>query len=43
MIGQGGRDISMSTIEKIIAEAEEVIISGIKKESQFTDLKEELI
>ena len=43
MIGQGGRDISMSTIEKIIAEAEEVIRSGIKKESQFTDLKEELI
>lgn len=43
MIGQGGRDVPMSTIEKIISDAEEVMRSGIKIESQFTDLKEELI
>jgi len=43
MIGQGGRDIPMSTIEKIVSDAEEVMRSGIKIESQFTDLKEELI
>jgi pyruvate ferredoxin oxidoreductase alpha subunit len=43
MIGHGGRDIPMSTIEKIVADAEEVMRSGIRTESQFTDLKEELI
>lgn len=43
MMGQGGRDVPMSTIEKIISDAEEVMRSGIKIESQFTDLKEELI
>jgi pyruvate ferredoxin oxidoreductase alpha subunit len=43
MIGHGGRDIRMSTIEKIISEAQEVMKSGIKVESQFTDLREELV
>ncbi|MDK2833720.1 MAG: pyruvate ferredoxin oxidoreductase alpha subunit [Methanolobus sp.] len=43
MMGQGGRDVPMSTIEKIISDAEEVMRSGIKIESQFTDLKEELV
>jgi pyruvate ferredoxin oxidoreductase alpha subunit len=33
----------MSTIEKIISEAQEVMKSGIKVESQFTDLREELV
>ena len=43
MIGHGGRDIRMSTIENIISEAQEVMKSGIKVESQFTDLREELL
>jgi pyruvate ferredoxin oxidoreductase alpha subunit len=43
MIGHGGRDIKTDTIEKIVAEAEEVIKTGIKIENQFTDLKEELL
>lgn len=43
MIGHGGRDIRISTIEKIISEAKEIIKSGIKVESQFTDVKEELV
>jgi pyruvate ferredoxin oxidoreductase alpha subunit len=43
MIGHGGRDIRMSTIEKIISEAEEVMKTGIKLESQFTDVREELL
>jgi pyruvate ferredoxin oxidoreductase alpha subunit len=43
MIGHGGRDIRMSTIEKIISDAQEVMKSGIKVESQFTDLREELV
>ncbi len=43
MIGHGGRDIRMSTIEKIISEAQEVMKSGIKIESQFTDVREELV
>ena len=43
MVGQGGRDIKVSTIEKIIDDAQEVMKSGIKIESQFTDVKEELL
>jgi pyruvate ferredoxin oxidoreductase alpha subunit len=43
MIGHGGRDIRMCTIEKIISEAQEIMKSGIKIESQFTDVREELI
>jgi pyruvate ferredoxin oxidoreductase alpha subunit len=43
MIGHGGRDIPMSTMEFIVEEAKKVIDSGITVESQFTDLKEELL
>jgi pyruvate ferredoxin oxidoreductase alpha subunit len=43
MIGHGGRDIKIDTIEKIIDEATDVMKTGIKIESQFTDVKEELI
>jgi pyruvate ferredoxin oxidoreductase alpha subunit len=43
MIGHGGRDIRMSTIENIISEAQEVMKTGIKLESQFTDVREELL
>ncbi len=43
MIGHGGRDIPVGTIENIIDEAKGVISSGIKVESQFTDVREELI
>lgn len=43
MIGHGGRDIPMSTMEAIVDEAKKVIDSGITVESQFTDLKEELL
>ncbi|NYT19473.1 MAG: pyruvate ferredoxin oxidoreductase [Methanosarcinales archaeon] len=43
MIGHGGRDIPVETIENIIDEAKKVIDSGITVESQFTDLKEELL
>jgi pyruvate ferredoxin oxidoreductase alpha subunit len=43
MIGHGGRDITMSSIEKIIDDAKAVMKTGIKIESQFWDLKEELI
>jgi pyruvate ferredoxin oxidoreductase alpha subunit len=43
MIAHGGPDIRMSTIEKIISEAEEVMKTGIKLESQFTDVREEIL
>jgi pyruvate ferredoxin oxidoreductase alpha subunit len=43
MVGHGGRDIKVDTISKIIDEATEVMKTGIKIESQFTDVKEELI
>lgn len=43
MIGQGGRDIPVETIENIVDEAKKVMDSGITVESQFTDLKEELL
>ncbi|MDK2831357.1 MAG: pyruvate ferredoxin oxidoreductase alpha subunit [Methanolobus sp.] len=43
MIGHGGRDIKVDTITKIIDEATEVMKTGIKIESQFTDVKEELL
>ncbi|ADI74668.1 pyruvate flavodoxin/ferredoxin oxidoreductase domain protein [Methanohalobium evestigatum Z-7303] len=43
MIGLGGRDIPEDTIENIVDEAKEVINSGISTESQFTDLREDLI
>lgn len=43
MIGHGGRDIRISTIENIISQAQEIIKSGIKIESQFTEVREELL
>ncbi|MBP2030226.1 pyruvate ferredoxin oxidoreductase alpha subunit [Methanohalophilus levihalophilus] len=43
MIGHGGRDIPVSTIEKIVDEAANVMKSGISVESQYADLKEELL
>ncbi|WP_135610874.1 pyruvate synthase subunit PorA [Methanococcoides sp. AM1] len=43
MIGHGGRDIPTGTIDNIIDEAKKVMDSGITVESQFTDLKEELL
>jgi len=43
MIGHGGRDIPVGTIENIIAETNDVISSGIKTESQFTDVREDLV
>lgn len=43
MIGHGGRDIPASTIEKIIDDAANVMKSGISVESQYADLKEELL
>ncbi|MDK2892245.1 pyruvate synthase subunit PorA [Methanohalophilus sp.] len=43
MIGHGGRDIPLSTIEKIIDDAVNVMKSGISVESQYADLKEELL
>jgi len=42
-VGLGGRDISIHTIENIIDQAKEVMSSGITVESQFTDLREDLI
>lgn len=42
-LGHGGRDIRMETIAKIIEEAKGVATSGIKIESQFVDVREELI
>jgi len=42
-IGLGGRDIPIRTIENIIDQAKEVMSSGITVESQFTDLREDLI
>ena len=43
MLGHGGRDIKVDTIERIIDEAHEVIRNGIKTESQFIDLREEIL
>ena len=43
IIGLGGRDIPEKTIENIVEEAKEVMDSGISVESQFTDLREDLI
>ena len=43
MLGHGGRDIPVSTIDKIIEEGYKVMDSGIEIESQYADLKEELL
>ncbi len=42
-VGHGGRDIRVESIEKIIEETKKVAKSGIEVESQFLDLKEELL
>ncbi len=42
MLGHGGRDIPMSTIKKIVSKAK-LVEKGIFVESEFADLKEELI
>jgi pyruvate ferredoxin oxidoreductase alpha subunit len=43
MLGHGGRDIPMSTIQMIIDKAAQAIKSGIKVESEFADLRGELL
>jgi pyruvate ferredoxin oxidoreductase alpha subunit len=42
-VGHGGRDIRVESIAKVIEETKKVAKSGIKIESQFLDLKEELL
>ncbi len=42
-IGHGGRDIRVESIAKVIEETKKVAKSGIAVESQFLDLKEELL
>ncbi len=42
-IGHGGRDIRVESIAKVIEETKKVAKSGITVESQFLDLKEELL
>jgi pyruvate ferredoxin oxidoreductase alpha subunit len=42
-VGHGGRDIRMESIAKVIEETKKIAKSGIKEESQFLDLKEELL
>jgi pyruvate ferredoxin oxidoreductase alpha subunit len=42
-VGHGGRDIRAESIAKIIEETKKVAKSGIEVESQFLDLKEELL
>jgi pyruvate ferredoxin oxidoreductase alpha subunit len=43
MIGHGGRDIPISTIERIVDDAINIMKSGISVESRYSDLKEELL
>ena len=43
MLGHGGRDIPMSTIQMIIDKAAQAIKSGIKVESEYADLRGELL
>lgn len=43
MLGHGGRDIPMSTIQMIIDKAAKAIKSGIKVESEYADLRGELL
>jgi pyruvate ferredoxin oxidoreductase alpha subunit len=42
-VGHGGRDIRAESIAKVIEETKKVAKSGIEVESQFLDLKEELL
>ncbi|MBA1340890.1 MAG: Pyruvate synthase subunit PorA [ANME-2 cluster archaeon] len=43
MLGHGGRDIPMSTIQMIIDKAAQAIKSGIKVESEYADLRGEIL
>ena len=43
MLGHGGRDIPMSTIQMIIDKAAQAIKSGIKAESEYADVRGELL
>ncbi len=43
VIGLGGRDIPVSTVQRIVSKAEDVIKHGIKVESEFVDLKHSLV
>jgi len=43
MLGHGGRDIPMSTIQMIIDKAAQAIKSGINVESEYADLRGELL
>lgn len=43
MLGHGGRDIPMNTIQMIIDKAAQAIKSGIKVESEYADLRGELL
>lgn len=42
-LGHGGRDIRIESIEKVIEETKKVTKFGIKVESQFLDLREEVL
>jgi len=42
-LGHGGRDIRMESVAKVIEETKKATKSGITVESQFLDLKEELL
>ena len=42
-VGHGGRDIRMESISKVIEETKKVAKTGIVTESQFLDLKEDLL
>jgi pyruvate ferredoxin oxidoreductase alpha subunit len=42
-LGHGGRDIRIESIEKVIEETKKVTRFGIKVESQFLDLREEVL
>lgn len=43
VIGLGGRDIPVDTVQRIVSKAEEVIKHGVKVKSEFVDLKHSLI
>ncbi|MCK4938307.1 MAG: pyruvate ferredoxin oxidoreductase, partial [Methanosarcinales archaeon] len=43
MLGHGGRDIPKKNIRKIIDKAKQVIRSGVKVESEYADLRGELL
>ena len=43
VIGLGGRDIPVGTIQRIVDKAEDVIKHGITVENEFVDLKREIL